>query len=344
MNVCARAARRLKPYTALAKNLAANLARLQKIARLAAADQKSVTAIILTGRLGDLVAAQSVLPLLAGPDKTLIWLVEPRYADILLHNPALAAVIHVTATTEALLLRRLVPGITWRNLHIDKTYCQTFNFLLRNPNPHHIVFDNFYDFGPLADIYTRLATDRLSAPRPIIHLSPHARPNALRRRLFAAPENPLLVCHPVSDEPDRTWPQPHAAALANWVLQNTNFNIFEPGLTPCLPASGRIAAPGAALPLGGQVALTHGARIFIGVDSAFAHLANAFAIPSILLLGPYRHFTTHLPWRLHPNDTLLRAATDLAAISPQDVITALKTHHQMHQNRAVFNQNNTGAV
>ncbi len=324
MTFSTRVGRRLKSYAALAGSLPANIIRLNELAGQAAAAQKTVTAIILTGRLGDLVAAQSILPLLAAPGKILIWLVKPHYADILAHNPSLAAIIPVTSTTEALLLRRLVPAITWRNLHIDKTFCQDFGFPIRNPNPHSIDFDNFYNTRPLADIYGLLAADRILGAPPIIHLAPGADPAALQTRFFAAPKNPLLVFHPVSEEPDRAWPRPHAETLADWLLQNTDFNIFEPGLTPCLRPAARLAAPGPALALRDQIALASAANLFIGVDSAFAHLANAFEIASILLLGPYRHFRAHLPWRLSPRDTLLRTPSNLDAIQPWDVIAALQ--------------------
>ena len=42
--------------------------------------------------------------------------------------------------------------------------------------------------------------------------------------------------------------------------------------------------------------VVHNAKIFVGVDSGFSHMANAFQIPSIILLGRYTFFDTYFPY------------------------------------------------
>ena len=43
-------------------------------------------------------------------------------------------------------------------------------------------------------------------------------------------------------------------------------------------------------------AIVRDAKLFIGVDSAFGHMANCFKTPSIILLGKYKTFDTYLPY------------------------------------------------
>ncbi len=38
------------------------------------------------------------------------------------------------------------------------------------------------------------------------------------------------------------------------------------------------------------------ANLFIGVDSCFAHIANAFRVDSIILMGRFRNFPTYTPF------------------------------------------------
>ena len=65
------------------------------------------------------------------------------------------------------------------------------------------------------------------------------------------------------------------------------------------------------------------ASIFIGVDSGFAHLANACAIPSLLLIGKYHQFIHHLPWKTREHDVVLRAAGQTNTLTYDEVKTAL---------------------
>jgi ADP-heptose:LPS heptosyltransferase len=315
---------RLKKTPALIASLARNRRRLADEIRQAAQEHKTLTLIILTGRLGDLIAAQSILPALASPTIKILWLAKPAYADILIHNPAIAGLIPVTAATEALILRRLYPRQRWINLHLDQSQCADFNLTIRNPNPHKLDITNFYDFGTLADVYSLLATGRAAPAGPTIHLPELDLPTLLST-LFTNPSAQILVFHPVSEESEKSWPACYAQSFAAWLLRHTDCNIFEPGLTPILRPCPRIAAPGRTLTLAQQAAVTRHATFFIGVDSAFAHLANAYAIPSVLLIGRYRNFTTHLPCRPNPHDILLRTNADLAAIPPNHVIKAIAT-------------------
>ncbi len=320
----------------LAKSLARNTIILNRHRRQARRDHKTLTAIILTGRLGDIFAAHAALPGLIAPDRHLLWLVNPAYAGILDGNPAIHAAIRVTSPTEAMLLRFLSPKFDWRNLHIDKSQCPVFKFTLRNRNGFGIDLANFYNFGPLADIYTLLATGRKPAAPPAIATDESFDIPFYLSAIFKTPENPILAFHPVSEEPDRTWPASHADQLAAWLLANTAYNICEFGLTPHLPPGPRIATLRDTLSLPQQSSLMTRATLFVGVDSAFAHLANAHAIRAILLISRYRNFTTQLPWRPRPGDAILRAKSELSDITPDQVTAALRPREAEEASRYFF--------
>lgn len=66
------------------------------------------------------------------------------------------------------------------------------------------------------------------------------------------------------------------------------------------------------------------AKLFLGVDSGFSHVANALDIRSIFLLGKFRTFKTYKPWRLASHDFILRTETSAASITAEEVIEAIK--------------------
>jgi ADP-heptose:LPS heptosyltransferase len=72
------------------------------------------------------------------------------------------------------------------------------------------------------------------------------------------------------------------------------------------------------------------AVLFIGVDSGFAHVANALAIPSVLLLGRYRNFDSYLPVRLRKTDIVVRSAAQAFTIEARQVIDVLESYESAH--------------
>ena len=107
-----------------------------------------------------------------------------------------------------------------------------------------------------------------------------------RARLYAggAPRSgPYAVIHTGAAYFTKQWPEERFSALAEW-LQRAR------GLEPVL-----IAGP-ADTTLDHMLALIAGARLFVGNDSGPAHVAAAFAIPSVVIFGSSNSQVWH-PWK-----------------------------------------------
>jgi len=287
-------------------------------------DDKIIHFIILTDRLGDILAAEPSLECIKKPNDYIIWLPRPRFVELLKFNPLVDAVVPVSSYTETLILRHLFPKARWTNLQIDGALCNIFGIRVNNAVHSDINVNNYYDHGSLADVYSLIGIGKPASRRPMLYPDPDFDPAAFLAKIFLAPTKPLLIFHPVSDEAARSWLPEKAKATANWLIQNTDFNIIEVGLTPFLESSSRISLLRGTLPLSQQITLFPKAKIFIGVDSGFAHVANAARTPSILLIGAYRHFQNHLPWKLGETDIVIRATGQVNEISVPDVIGALE--------------------
>ncbi len=309
----------------LAKSLPRALNRIRRSERYAAAKGKKLHLIILTDRLGDILAAEPALARLKQPDDYIIWLPRERFRFLLQFNQNVDEVLSVSSYTETIILRWFFPRLHWTNLQMDGALCNIFGIRVNNTVPSRINVNNYYDYGSLCDVYALIGTGEGAQRCPVLYPDPTFNAQAFINSIFVHGERPLFIFHPVSDEEARSWTAEKSQVLATWILKNTEYNILEVGLTPHLFRSDRIYPLKSEIPLSQQIKLFNHASRFLGVDSGFAHVANAAGVHSILLIGKYRHFSSHLPWRLKAEDVVLRADGHVHEMSVERVCEALSS-------------------
>jgi ADP-heptose:LPS heptosyltransferase len=200
---------------------------------------------------------------------------------------------------------RLFASQRWINMLLDQIRCNVFGVKLKNSNPSGITAYNRYAFGANSDVFALLATGAKLNDRPRLYFDGSFDADAYIRATFPT-GGPILVFHPLSDEFARSWDQNKARDFAAWVLDKTHFNLIEVGMPPLLESGPRVLNMADRLTLPRQMAVIARAALFVGVDSSFSHMANASAVPSVLLLGTHLGFTGHLPLPIHSNDIVLR--------------------------------------
>jgi heptosyltransferase-3 len=295
---------------------------LNELARTARQQGKTLQCLILTDRLGDIIAAEPVARHVRDNGKLTVWLVQKRYQDLLRYNPNIDLIQTVSSYTETILLRQLLPKIEWRDLHFDGYLCDRFGLRAHNPIARGVNSKNYYDFGPLCDVFALTGTGIFLNTQPTLYPDPSFNAEIYSSNKFSNNNN-IIIAHFVSDETVRSWSADEARALQTWLLEHTRLNILELGLAPVLPPGPRTHQLKAELPLMQQAALFAHATLFIGIDSGFAHMANAAGTPSVLLLGKYKSFGDYTPWRIGPRDIILRAPLRPTDISASEVIAAI---------------------
>jgi hypothetical protein len=88
--------------------------------------------------------------------------------------------------------------------------------------------------------------DRLqssSGEKAEIFPDPNFNTNQILESAFSNAGNPIIAFDSVSDDDNRSWSNDNAAAFAKWIVENTNYNIIEFGLTPVLDESSRVFHP-----------------------------------------------------------------------------------------------------
>ena len=246
-------------------------------------------------RMGDLVAAEPIsryLKKLAPKGKTQ-WVVKKAFRDILAFNPYIDEVIEVANLTEGEeYCRRTICNsrAIFINCVFHRTACPVTNRIFPNENNPMITVFTYYAVGCL------LETASLAAGLPRLKDAPefHFRndvclPTELEGKRYVA-------FHCCSNDPNRDWDKDKWRELADYI-SSKGFLVVEIGEKQALEEKN-----GACLCVTGRRNLQDLAYIvknavcFIGVDSGFAHIANATRRPSVVMVGRLGNFTGQVIW------------------------------------------------
>jgi len=279
------------PYrlAVLAGRLVAGNPQLERWLSATRAAQRKPVIIVMIERLGDLIACSSIPRQLAehDPSIAIAWVCSRRFSAVFLNNPYVDAVFDEESLAGWLLTKRRLSGsYDCRELFLDSQRCCWTGIRLpgRCSGVNH---QNYLLTGAnLLLSYSRAAgLSNICNVEPDLYVSSPAAP--LPAELA---DRPLMAVHFYSEDPDRRISPDAAARFVNRAVAR-GWGVVEMGIRPIVPAGiAHVHFPGASLPLGGQLALMRQVAHFVGVDSAFLHVANAFRIPATLLLGKFRHF------------------------------------------------------
>lgn len=316
----------------LALHLPLSLAGMLRLSWQAQRQKHPVVVVVLINQLGDIIAAEPAVRRAAGQSGgRIVWLVAAPFAALVGRLPYVASVVSVSCPSEWILMRRFydhLPGIRQCILHIDGHPCNWFGLRVHNPTAFNINLDTYYLQGGLLSAFARqgLGIDLNERPQlPTFNAD-------LNECLVRQPElanllaKPFAAVHFVSNDPERTLTPAQAVACARWLNQR-GYQVLEFGHSPVLPAgASRIHLdPGHALP--GQLGILAKAHVFVGIDSAFAHAANAYSIPAAVLIGRYRHFQHHIPysgpWREESGVRFVRTYQPVAELGEAEIAHGL---------------------
>lgn len=313
---------------ALLSSLPRSIFRLKALNAHARARGKTLRLIVLPERMGDVVAAEPIARALRRSEGDyLVWVIGRAFADLVRHNPNIDDVLEISCLTEWMALDALTPGSAKTRLYVDGVHCSWFGGpALRNLNAFGIDMDSYFDHGSLLEVFSLLGLGVRLDERP------KAWPDqAFDARLWLAEAGltggfVAFHCGAATDA-GRLWPADRFQAVADWVLTHTALNVLELGLEPVLQPNTRTRRLGGALPLSRQAAVLVAAKAFVGGDSGFSHLANALSLPSVVLLGRYRHFENQMPfsgpWKRGEGAVIVRTPGPIADIETATVIEAL---------------------
>ena len=279
--------------------------------------------LVLVESLGDIIACEPIAKFIKDvhPDKQLTWVIREQYQEVIRYNPFIDDILMVDSLHQWHELKQTILGDDLEiNLHFARRLCSVTQKYIHNTNDPQINDQNYYHYGSLLEVFCQIAGLPILTAEPNFHFATDINSPAL-------PEH-FIAIHPLSSEPSRDWTDEKWQSLIDHLTEQ-QIHVVELGQASVIESSNPY-----------YLDLTHvhsiqaiakiieQATLFIGVDSAFAHLANALHIPSVILLGVYRDFDKYMPYTgylsEHQKEFVIQYSAPSTEISVDEVVKRLR--------------------
>ena len=250
----------------------------------------------LLEHMGDIVACEPVARYLKlGSAQThLTWAVSSKYRELIDTNPFVDEVIALECLTDWMKLSRHSRYDQIFDLHANYKICQhcTIPLVKTTGNPFVIAYD-WFDYGAILEAFC------IGAGLPPLSAQPYLYLGRAHREAVDALNLPQDYCviHRTSGLAEKEWTNSGWGELCAYIQDVFKLAVVEVG------------AGGTLLPLGsGTIDLVsrlailetaeviRRARLFVGIDSGPAHLANAVRTAGVVLLGRLGIFRQYMPF------------------------------------------------
>ena len=251
--------------------------------------------ILLTHSMGDIVACEPIARHLRQmvPGAKINWIVKKAFRELLESNPNINSILTVESLSEGKSIAKQLasesPEAIIVDCHFDGTSCPVTNTIFRNPANPLINIHTYYSIGSLLETYSLAAglPPLTDAPSFYFGNIQEIPTGIVARR---------IVFHCRSSEGCRDWTDEKWNQLAN-KLSATEWQVVEVGTERVLNGMNHATFDFTGYRSIQQIAsIIKGASLFVGIDSVFAHVANAVKTPSVVLLGKYRNFESYFPY------------------------------------------------
>ncbi len=258
---------------------------------------RPLVVIILSEQMGDIIACEPVAREVRRrhPDGYLLWFVREPYVELVRYHPDLDGYLIEKCPSERLYLLRTAIFDQVYNLHISHRKCRYCPEDPINPTADRLglTFMNYYDRGDLLYVFSQAAGLPALTADPRMYIPADVSRQVAARNLPAGP----IVIHCQSSHVLRDWPADHWNRLVRWLLATYPYPIIEIGLSPVVTeTNARFRSVCGQLSLLETAEVIQGARLFIGIDSGPAHMANALGTDGLILLGKLFDFVDYMPY------------------------------------------------
>ena len=283
--------------------------------------------ILLIEHIGDIIACEPIIRQLKAqqPDALVVWITKKQYTSLVSNHPQLDAVLPAETMLDAREIIRSGVFDTYVDLHVNRKPTEVRDLLYpkRWGDPD-IDASNYYRYGSLLRSLSLGAglNPRLEGPNMYIPDETVAAVDKL-----SLPDR-FVAIHTTSTFEQKDWLPARWHEFLRYLLDSYDTHVIEVGLRssiefdhPCFRS------------LCGKLSLLETAEVlrrstfFIGIDSAPAHMANAWARPGLVMFGkvpspdfnPFEGF-----YAANAEDVILRHPELVRDFAADDVVGALE--------------------
>jgi heptosyltransferase-3 len=267
--------------------------------RHAGLTKRRVVAIGLIEHLGDIVATEPIARAAARlfPGSRIIWVCRKPYAEIPRKYPDVDRVLSVSCLTEWMLLRNTRLIDVALDLHLQGRCCPlcgAWAAISKEGPSSRITDSTYFRHGNL--LHIRCLSAGIEPLRDGPMLSPGG---AAARKVdrLGLPAR-FVAIHCAADNPGKEWRKEKWWKLVEHLTQTLRIDVVEIGLQSVVASAGASAVRNLCgkLSIVETAEVIRRARLFVGIDSGPAHLANAVGTEGVILLGDYRGFIRYMPY------------------------------------------------
>lgn len=255
---------------------------------------KPVIGILLAEHLGDIVAAEPIIGELRQkhPNAKIVWIVKKNFQTLLENHPQINRVIPEHSLLVSIWLTNHSPFTQFYNLHLSELRFDPFfksNLSNIKADKLGLNIHTYYHRGNLLKgIYEICDIPYLESKQPRLYLG--------NNDSLKLPQN-YWVIHRKSNGADREWKDENWLKLIQKTLNQYDTTIIEIGVSDGLTINHpKFISFVGKTSLLNMAKMIQRADFFIGIDSGPTHIANAFEIPGLILLGNYKDFKNHMPY------------------------------------------------
>jgi len=251
---------------------------------------------MLLENMGDIVACEPVVRYLKEktPDSVIVWVVKKVYRELIDSNPFIDLTVSLHCLSERLLLINSGLFDEVVDLHFVDRYCSLCRRpLKKDQDVAGITLNNYFHYGSLLSAMAQSAGLPALEEGPRVYIPKHS--SAAVDALGLPGEFIVINCTSNADE--KGWPKEKWECLLGEIKERCALPVVEVGLKPLIDrSSGIYYGLCGKLSIMESAEVIRRARLFIGIDSGPAHLANAVNTHGIVLMGNYLGFKRYLPF------------------------------------------------
>lgn len=279
---------------------------LRNIGTIIKQSKKNVLFVSLVEHLGDVIASEPISRHLRSkyPEKTIIWFTHKTYKEVIQFNPNIDRVLTVTCLSEWIILRHFIAKRKLFDLNISGRICTQYGLELIKHESDEINTGNYYHQGNLLYCFGKSAGIEMNPlAQPHIHF-----PYAPKQNFIA---DKYIIIHTSAHSAKRMWNTEGWNNLIRFINHlYPEYKIVEIGSQKQVTESIENYLDYTGIkPIEDITTLIHNCQLYIGIDSGFAHIANALKKDSLILIGHFQNFLNYLPYSgffmEHRNDIII---------------------------------------
>ena len=248
---------------------------------------RKLVAISLIEHIGDLIANEPISREIRKnhPNSTIIWFVRKPFKELLKYNSNIDKIQTVYCLTTWIKIRKINKFEAVYDLHFNGRTCNICKWSLKKENVlDSINGTNYLKYGSLLKAVCLHNKIEVSDTNPQMYIPL----KVIYKSERFLPKDKFIVVHCSSNEMIKDWDNEKWDQFVIKLIIEYKYHVVEIGTNRRININSdfyhNLCGKTSILQ---SAAIIKKAKLFIGIDSGPAHMANALGTPGIILLGEY---------------------------------------------------------